>query len=89
QELVDGWRIGRQADEDVTASDFAVHGLEAELLHVEVSAHFGACIQQTTVEFIGPLVVRAHQLGDFAFFLGAQTRAAVTADVVEGVDRTV
>jgi hypothetical protein len=66
-----------------------MHRFEAELLHVKVRAHFGARIQQATVELIRPLVIRAHELGDLAFLLGTQPRATVAADVMECVDRTV
>ncbi len=68
QEVINGRRVFRQADEDVTASGFHIHRLQAVLLHVEVGAHFGAGEQQATVQLIRPLVVVADQFGDFAFF---------------------
>ncbi|MNZ89688.1 hypothetical protein D3C78_1086230 [compost metagenome] len=83
QEVIDGRRVLRQADEDVAASGLHVHRLEAVLVHVEVGAHFGAGEQQATVEFVGPLVVVANQLGDLALVAGAQARATVAADVVK------
>ncbi|MCY1299033.1 hypothetical protein D9M70_485470 [compost metagenome] len=88
EEVVDGWRVFRQVDEDVAAGALHVHGLEAVFLHVEVGAHFGAGEQQAAVEFVGPLVVWADQFGDFALVADAQARATVAADVVKGVDLT-
>ena len=85
QEVINGRRVLRQADEDVAAGGLHVHRFEAVLLHVEVGAHFGAGEQQATVQLVGPLVVMADQLGDLAFFTGAQPRTAVAADVVERV----
>ncbi len=85
QEVIDGRRVLRQADEDVPASGFHVHRFQAVLLHVEVGAHLGAGEQQAAVQFVSPLVVMADQFGDFAFFTGAQARATVAADVVERV----
>ncbi|MNL66183.1 hypothetical protein D3C87_1906060 [compost metagenome] len=59
QEVIDGRRVLRQADEDVAAGGLHVHRFEAVLVHVEVGAHFGAGEQQAAVEFVGPLVVVA------------------------------
>ncbi|MNH06831.1 hypothetical protein D3C79_662100 [compost metagenome] len=50
---------------------------------VEVRTHV-AGKQQATVEFEGPLVVRANQLGDLALGFGAHLGAAVAAGIVEG-----
>src|SRR5690606_14100005 len=88
KELVDGRRVVRQADEDEAAGGLAVDRLEAVIGQVEAFAHFGAGEQQAAVQFVGPLVVRAHQLGDLALVADAQARATVTADVVEGMDLT-
>ncbi|MNP20842.1 hypothetical protein D3C76_1134340 [compost metagenome] len=72
QELVDGGRVFRQADEDVAAGHLHVHWLQAIFLHVEVGAHLGTGEQQATVQFVGPLVVVADQLGHLAFVADAQ-----------------
>ncbi|MNQ48150.1 hypothetical protein D3C85_620170 [compost metagenome] len=85
QEVIDGWWVLRQADEDVAAGGLHVHRFEAVLVHVEVGAHFGAGEQQAAVEFVGPLVVVADQFGNLAFFAGAQSRTTVAADVMERV----
>ena len=86
EELVDGRRVFRQGDEDVAAGGLALHRFQAVVLEVEVGAHFAAGEQQATVQLVGPLVVGADQLGDLALVRYAQTRAAMTADVMEGVD---
>ncbi|MCY1393611.1 hypothetical protein D9M71_85120 [compost metagenome] len=85
QEIIDGRWVLRQADENVTTGGLHVHGLEAVLLHVEIGAHFGAGEQQAAVQFVGPLVVMADQLGHLALVAGAQTRTTVAAHVVEGM----
>ena len=83
EELVDGrWVLG-QADKHVAAGGFNVHRFEAVLRHVETCTHFSAREQQSPVQFIGPLVVMAHQFGDFAFGRGAQPRAAMATYVMK------
>ncbi|MNZ27448.1 hypothetical protein D3C78_446670 [compost metagenome] len=86
EEVVDRRRVLGQRDEDIAAGGLHVDRLEAVLLHVEVGAHFGAGEQQAAIQFVGPLVVGADQLGDLALFADAQARATVAADVVEGMD---
>ena len=85
QEVVDGRRVLRQADEDVAAGGLHLDRLQAVLLHVEVGAHLGAGEQQAAIQLVGPLVVGADQLGHLAFLAHAQARAAVPADIVEGM----
>ena len=85
QKVINGRRVLGQADKNVAAGGLHVHRLEAVLLHVEVGAHLGTGEQQPPVQFVGPLVVMAHQFGDLALVAGAQARAAMAADVVEGM----
>ncbi|MNZ62646.1 hypothetical protein D3C78_807740 [compost metagenome] len=85
EEVIDGWRVLGQADEDVATGGLHVHRLEPVLLHVEVGAHLGTGEQQAPVQLVGPLVVMADQLGDLALVAGAQAGTAMAADVVEGM----
>ena len=88
EELVDGRRIVRQADEDEAAGGLAVHRLEVVVGQLEAFTHLGAGEQQAAVQLVGPLVVGAHQFGDLALVADAQARTAMAADVVEGMDLT-
>ncbi|MNF58121.1 hypothetical protein D3C84_396690 [compost metagenome] len=88
EEVVNRRRSFGQGDEDVAACGFALHRLEAVVLHIEVGAHLGAGEQEAAVDLVGPLMVRANQLGHLALVAGTQTRTAVAADVVEGMYHT-
>lgn len=77
-----------QADEHQPAQFTTVDRLEGVRLGVEVGRHV-ARPEQAAIEFVGPLMVGADQLGQMAVAGLAQHRPAMAAGVVKGADDTV
>ncbi len=80
--------FARQVEEDVTVPNVGLHAVEriVALTKVRHLVHVRRA-EEPAVEPIGPRVIRAlNAAGECPCRFGAQARAAVPADVVEGVN---
>ena len=79
-------RLGGETNPDITADTRAVDRPQTMLRFVEFAAHV-ARRDQAAVERIGPLMVGADETRSRAVLRGADSRASVSAGVMEGVQR--
>ncbi|MNM57322.1 hypothetical protein D3C81_685200 [compost metagenome] len=75
-------RLLRHAHVDVGVNDLHMHRFEVVLRLVEIRTHV-AGIDQVAIQLECPLVVRAHQLGDFTRSVFAHLGTAVATGIVE------
>ena len=75
----------REIDEDEAVEDAHVAAMQAVVRFREIHRHQPRG-EQGAVEPVGPGMVGAGQARDAAVGLGADHRAAVAADIVEGID---
>lgn len=72
QEVVDGWWVFCQVDEDVVVGGFYLDWFQVVFFYVEVGVYFGVGEQQVVIQFVGLLVVGVDQFGYFVFFVYVQ-----------------
>src|SRR5215470_9071553 len=78
----------RQTHEDVARHDIAVHGLEPVRTAVKALTHLAGS-EQSAIQCVRPLVIRAYEPGRCAVWRRADSRAPVSAAVDEGTHNAV